>query len=80
MAVTGSMGDLDFDGNTNKAATANGFFLAMPAILFSFDGFIYSTNLQNEMKEKDKKKLPKAMIISLIIICVTYISVAIMLV
>jgi len=80
MAVTGSMGDLDFDGDTNKAATANGFFLAMPAILFSFDGFIYSTNLQNEMKEKDKKKLPKAMIISLIIICVTYISVAIMLV
>ncbi len=58
--------------------TANGFFLAMPAIMFSFDGFLTTASLQNEMKEEEKSKFPKVMIISLIIVSTIYIWVAIM--
>ena len=78
VANLGGLKDSSIDhGNTPSAGNAvNGLFLAMPAILFSFDGFIYAANLQNEMK--DKKKFPKAIFISLIIVVMIYILIAIM--
>ncbi len=57
---------------------ANGFFLAMPAILFSFDGFLTTANLQYEMKEEEKKKFPKIIVISIILVSTVYILATIM--
>ncbi len=83
MAITGAIGgsippieDQPPAGGTSPATFVNGFFLAMPAILFSFDGFIYASNLQNEMK--DKSKFPKAILTSLVIIALTYILISVM--
>ena len=81
MAISGTLsGGVKIEDNPkwidNGGLQLNGIFLAIPAILFSFDGFIYAANLQNEMK--DKNKFPKAMVVSMVIISVTYLGVSIM--
>ncbi len=87
MGITGTIDDVKpiSDPEKNPGFTensgweiANGFFLAMPAILFSFDGFLTTANLQNEMKEEEKKKFPKIIIISIILVATVYILTTIM--
>jgi amino acid transporter len=77
MVITGNIKDSGIDSSSPGASkTINGLLLSMPLILFTFDGFIHLSNLQNEMK--DKKKFPKAIIISFSIIAITYLMIGIM--
>ena len=74
MANTGSNVGLD---QSDKDTATNGFFLflaTMPAILFSFDGFIATSQLQKQGKKKNT--YIKALVAALVTISVVYILIA----
>lgn len=49
--------------------------LALPPIMFTFDGFLFASSLQNEAKSK--KTYPTALITGLVVISIVYLGVAV---
>ena len=78
MFIPGSAAGNDLDFSQKDTAT-NGFFLllaTMPAILFSFDGFIAVSSLQNQATSK--KTYIKALFSGLLLISILYILISLL--
>ncbi len=70
-ALNNSGGSNAFDDPNNHLWKASNFFLATGPILFSFDGFIFATNLQKETKHKHLISI--SLFTGIIIIVIIYI-------